>query len=184
MTTILAIENRGRVHIGSDSQASTSWSKTAIKGGKINTVGPYTFGVAGLFEMIERLKRAEWPEFAGGDAERHVVDIVLPWMLETQSKMFEDFGIDESSDNPFHRVPRSSVLLAFRGQVFPLHLEKGVSPLFRHDGKYAIGSGAEIAGGAMRATPKRSEAVVLSALRAAALDDLYTSGPFVVKTVR
>lgn len=133
--------------------------------------------------MIERLKRAEWPAFEGGDPERHVVDVVLPFLLDTQTKMFEEFGIDENSESPFQRVPRSHVLLAFKGRVFDLYLLRGRSPLFRQDGKYAIGSGGEVAGGAIRSTNKRGEAVVLRGLKAASIDDLYTSGPFVVKTV-
>src|SRR5690606_1564596 len=151
------------VILGSDSQASTRYNKTAIKGGKIVINGEYGWGLCGLFEMIERLKRAEWPDVEG-DAEQHVLNTLIPFLTNEQSKMFEEFGIDEESDNPFQPVPRSSVLLALRGKVYEIRLENGFSPLHREDGKYAIGSGTEYARGALNASRKNDRKVVLSAL--------------------
>jgi ATP-dependent protease HslVU (ClpYQ) peptidase subunit len=183
LTTIVAVADRGRVHIGSDSQVSSGHSKISLEGGKISRNGEYTWGLAGLLEMIERLKRAEWPAVEG-DVETHVREVLTPFLLETQSQMFEDFGIDENSDNPFFQAPRSTVLVTVRGKIFELHLEKGLSPLRRADGKYAIGSGSVYARGALNGTRKTGKNVVLAALEAAAENDLYTHGPFYVKTVR
>jgi ATP-dependent protease HslVU (ClpYQ) peptidase subunit len=183
MTTIVAVEDHGRVHIGSDTQVTAGFSKTSLAGGKINTVGEYTFGLAGLFELIERLKRTEWPSVEG-DVEAHVHDTLIPWLLEQQSAMFTDFGIDENSDNPFQRVPRSTVLLALRGKVYEISLEKGISPLHKGDGRYAIGSGTSYALGSLGSAKKNDRRAVLNALEAASKNDLGTSGPFVVKTVR
>lgn len=183
MTTIVAVADHGRVHIGSDSQVSSGHSKISLEGGKISRNGEYTWGLAGLLEMIERLKRTEWPAVEGDVAE-HVTNTLIPFLLEVQSKMFEEFGIDEKSDNPFQQVPRSTVLVTVRGKIFELELHPGVSPLRRADGKYAIGSGTSYARGALNASSKTDKKVVLGALEAAAQNDLYTSGPFLIKTVR
>lgn len=183
MTTLVAIKDHGRVHIGSDSQATLDRSKTAVAGGKISSTGRYTYGVAGLAEMMFRLQRTEWPTFQG-EPDKFVVDTLIPFLLDTQTNMFKEFGIDEDSENPFQQVPRSVVLLALAGEVYELYLEKGLTPLKREDGKYAVGSGSVYARGALNATSKTDRKVVLNALEAAAKNDLYTSGPFVIKTVR
>lgn len=183
MTTIVAVEDRGRVHIGSDSQATLRAEKMAIAGGKIVTKGEYTFGLAGVAEMITRLKRAEWPTVSG-DLDEFVTAELLPFLLNAQSEMFKDFGIDENSENPFQPVPRSAVLLATHGRVFELELVQGLSPLRREDGKYTIGSGSVYARGALNSSSKTDKKVVFSALEAASKNDIYTSAPFVVKTVR
>ena len=183
MTTLVAVRDHGRVHIGSDSQATLDNSKTAVAGGKITTTGRYTYGVAGLAEMMFRLQRSEWPAFSG-DPDKFVVDTLIPWLLGTQDELFADFGISEDSDNPFQQVPRSTVLLALAGEIYELQLVKGLSPLKRADGKYAVGSGSVYARGALNASSKTDKKLVLGALEAAAKNDLYTSGPFVVKTVR
>jgi ATP-dependent protease HslVU (ClpYQ) peptidase subunit len=183
LTTIVAVEDRGRVHLGSDSQATLGSSKMAIAGGKIISKDGYTFGLAGVAEMLTRLKRTDWPQVSG-DLDTFVADELLPFLLETQSTMFRDFGIDENSDNPFNQPPISAILLAVQGRVFELELVKGLSPLRREDGRYTIGSGSKYARGALGAARKNDRRTVLAALEAASKNDIYTSAPFVVKTVR
>ena len=183
MTTIIAVELKNRVIFGSDSQATSGYSKIHMDGGKIETVGEYTFGVAGVAELLLRLRRIEWP-VVEGDTDEHVHERLIPFLLEQQSQIFKDFGISEEDDNPFFSPPISSVIVSVRGRVYDLNLVKGLSPIRRAHGTYSIGSGADYALGALAGAQKLDEKAVLRALEAAARNDIGTSGPFTVKTIR
>lgn len=183
MTTIVFVETPAAVFAGSDSQVTSGHSKVPLADGKIATVGDFTFGVAGLFELLGRLQRAEWPAVEG-DTDAFVNDTLIPWLLEQQSKIFADFNISEDSDNPFFQPPRSAVLLSVRGRVYEIELVKGMTPVRNANGTYSIGSGSVYALGSLSGTSRRDKKAVLNALEAAAQNDIGTSGPFVVKTVK
>lgn len=179
MTTIVAVTDGKRVHIGSDSQATAGMRKHSIAGGKIIAVGDYTLGVAGLYDLMARLKRTEFPAVTG-DIDAHVHDTLIPFLLEQQSILLTEFEVPEEQQHQY----ASQILLALRGRVYEIALVKGVSPLQETTGRYAIGSGTTYAIGALGAAKKNTAAAVLTALQAAAKHDAGTSGPFVVKTVR
>ena len=155
--------------------------KTYMAGGKIASVGKYGFGLAGVAELFQRLKRADWPEVDRAvDPERFVNDTVLPFLLGEQSRMFQDFEVPEELRENY----ASAVMLTFSKRVFELQLVKGLSPLPEARGVYSVGSGSEYALGYLGGVTKINEETVLTALKAAAHIDGGSSGPFVVKTFR
>lgn len=178
MTTIVAVERNDRVIFGSDTQATSGSTKKAMKGGKILESGPYVFGLAGLADMIHELHFTDLPPLETDDVARHMHDVFAPYVSEVQNNLFEKLGIPAQ----YQRDYGSHLLVAVNGSVFDLRI--GGKPYQHEDGKYAIGSGSVFALGALAPVKNPGPRDVARALAAAAHNDIYTSGPFKIKTVK
>lgn len=172
MTTIIAVQNRNHVIMGSDSQVTSGHSKSAMFSGKIVESGPYTFGLAGNFYTWDALVDVEWPAPPprGSDLRRFAKTVVAPFLSEVDS---------EASGGH----PTSQVLFALQGEVF-LAQDSVLAPKV-HLGRYSIGSGSQYAMGVLNSIPRGRTTIkdVRRALEGAASSDIGTSGPFVVKKV-
>lgn len=180
MTTIVALETKGKVIFGSDTQATTGHTKFHLEGSKFFTTGPYVIGLAGLAVMIKVLQKAELPVANTSDPDGFMEEVFAPAVSDLQDKLFEKYNIPVEQGRQQYA---SSIIVGLKGRVYPIE-RIGDSEIFRNAaGIYTTGSGGEYAAAALVGRPK-TEKSVLQALQAAADIDLYTSAPFHVKTFR
>lgn len=172
MTTIVAVQNKNHVIMGSDSQVTSGHMKQAMFSGKIVANGPYTFGLAGNYFTWDALTDMLWPvpPTRGQDLRKFVRSQLAPFLDETDKEASGGSSM-------------SSILLAVYGEVFLV--ESGVVSPKVHLGRYAIGSGSLFALGALNGIGRGRATIrdVRRALESAASSDIGTSGPFVVKKV-
>lgn len=170
MTTIVGVQNdNGFCTIGADSQ-TTSGDRpyVARRAVKIATLGEYLIAPAGQGHACDVLMY-HWkpPHSRSSEPYMHMIRDVAPSIRAT----FQKFDVSFSGDESFQ------TLIAYHGQLFEIASDYTV--LVRDDGYYAIGSGAAYALGALH-----MGATVEEALEVAELNDIYTSGPMVVRTMR
>lgn len=170
MTTIVGVQEADRCIIGADSQ-TTSGDRpyTSKHTPKITIIGEYMIAAAGQGLATDVLMHHWKPPSMRTSATEylHMVRDVVPSIRAAFNKHEVTFTGDESFQ----------ALIAMHGQLFEIASDYTV--LVRDDGYYAIGSGASYALGALH-----MGATVEEALEVAELNDIYTSGPMVVRTMR
>lgn len=166
MTTIVAVENRDHILIGSDTQITAGYQSHGTESAKVFTNGEYTFGVAGRFRMLQAVKHARLPKIPEDleDVDAFVSTILGPFI----NRLEKDAKCD-----PFESV----YMTIIRGRIY---LIDGDGTYVRNQkGIYSVGSGSTYALGALSNLEREpTEADVLRALRAAEYNDIGTSGPF------
>ncbi len=157
MTAIVGVRlDDGRVLLGADSALTEGGTVTHARVKKLFRRGRAGFGCAGDFIALDRVySNLRLPSYVSGDPEAWVRKVAVPGFRNILgSKMW----------------PTLDALVAVGGQLFFLGVE-GVHGF--HDGYAAIGSGAQVAMGALYAT--RDPHV---ALRAAERHCNGVRGPF------
>lgn len=171
MTTIVAVENKGHVLIGCDSQVTAGNQKMTLEGGKIIRNGDYLIAVAGRLRMLQAMRHATLPTLGvdSTDIDAFVSLELGPAIAQVEMSV----GC----------VPgESEYLFVVKGRIYSIY---GDGTYTRNPSKhYSIGSGSPYALGALYSL--RSEASrddVERALQAAATHDIGTSAPFLVEKV-
>jgi len=174
MTTILAIQQKGKVLFGADSQVTAGNGriqrhKEMIK---ISTRGPFIIAGSGecapcdIAQHIWQQPRPQGGEWS--DLYHFMIAKVVP-SLKACFKENEYKWDVEDDESKF------CFLIAIGGQVFELADDMSIS--LTDTGFYGVGSGSSYAIGALEAGASLSEA-----LEIAARNDAYTSGPFLYYT--
>lgn len=180
MTTVVAVETKRGLIFGSDTQSTLGHTKLRKPGAKFFQHGDFVFGAAGLAEYAEELKATELSPVEG-DMHAHVTTTLAAELNAVQLQVFEQLGIEG-----FERDQAgSSLIIGAGGKLYEYYVGgQGGRPRSNGDGFVGIGSGSDYALGVLAGAPRRDEKTVLRALEASAHHDIYTSGPFHVKTFR
>jgi len=166
MTTIIAVETKKTVIVGTDTQ-STSYKKSNYpeSEGKIVQNGPYVLASAGRARMNQELKYADLPEPPTDPAllERFMATDFIDTLKELTEKAGCQLG-----ENVY--------IVVVGGRVFEYNVDFNLAK--SSNGVYTIGSGSSWAEGYLAGLDKITVRDVESALKAAAKNDPYSSGPF------
>jgi ATP-dependent protease HslVU (ClpYQ) peptidase subunit len=152
VTTIIAVETEKGVTFASDSRISgwtinDGWVSKVVKNGAI------TFGAAGYLRAIQVLQYAKLTE-PPTDSTAEAVDRYVS--LELVPAIVAAFKEVDGED----ARKRSIILLAVSGRVYQV---SGDGAWVRTaDGFYAVGSGADLALGALAAGAKPTEAIAIA----------------------
>ncbi|NKI68983.1 hypothetical protein GN109_06085 [Collimonas pratensis] len=171
MTAIVAIKHAGIVYIGGDSAGSSNSQIRVRKDCKVHKVGSVIFGFSGSFRVGQLLAHAlQFPARpAGLDAAAFMVTLVADAVREC----LKVGGCDIADGSGVE------VLIGYQGHIFNLQGDYQVEELTKPYN--AIGSGAEIALGALYATEAANMAPedrIKLALKAAEHFCTEVSGPF------
>ena len=171
MTCVIGLKDGDGVLLGADTCESTQYVKFASADAKVFRVGPFGLGACGSPRMKQLLRhqlRLPDPPKTG-----------LPRFMVTQftdavRKALSEGGWKRTSDG---REEGGEFLVALRGRLFVCDYDFQVSEM-RHD-FHAVGSGQEVALGALHATrsmkPRRR---IRTALEAAAEFAVGVRAPF------
>lgn len=151
MTTIVAVERNDKVTFAADSRVSgyqinDNWVS------KIAQNGPYTLAAAGYLRAIQILQYAKLPDPPKTEDPAMIDRFVTQEVVPAIKDAFKDDS--DTKDN--------TMLLAVSGRVYQVWTDSG-SWVRNADGNYSIGSGSDIALGALAAGAKPAEAVAIAA---------------------
>lgn len=164
MTTIIAVETKNGVIMGSDSQMTGGSAKTSLADGKIFRNGGYTIAVCGLARAIQAFKYADLPEITSGeDLDR----FMSTTFVDSVDSIYREAGLEPGS---------GEILVAYKGRVF--HYRADMTVLRDAQGIYTTGSGGNWARAYLTGLDKITARGVESALEVAAKNDVFSSGPF------
>lgn len=185
MTCIIGLEKNGVVYLGGDSQITASHTKQTRRDPKLFANGPFLIGTSGSirYNQILRYKftppahhPAEKPDFEFMVVD--VVDAVMQCMEEAGFLRLKDGVKDTASDENY-----GYALFAYHGNLYYFGADFQMGNC--EDGYDAIGSGHQVALGAMYAlinsgmklTP---EDCILKSLEAAAHINTTVGPPYVI----
>ena len=174
MTTILAVQKKGKVTFGADSQVTAANGRVQKHTQMIKISQRGVFLIAGSGEcspcdIVQHIWKPPSPKGMEWDNLYHfLIGKVVP-SLKACFKQQEYKWDREDEETKFH------FLLALGGQVFELADDMSVSMDER--GFYGVGSGSSYGIGALEAG-----ASIEKALEIAAKNDAYTSAPFTYYT--
>lgn len=164
MTTIIAVETKNGVIMGSDSQMTGGGAKTSLADGKVFRNGGYAIAVCGRARAIQAFKYAELPELLPGeDLDR----FMSTSFVNAVAEVYESAGLEPDS---------GEILVAYKGRVF--HYRADMTVLRDATGIYTTGSGGDWARAYLTGLDKITVRGVESALKVAAKNDAFSSGPF------
>lgn len=164
MTLVVGLAHESRVYIGTDSAEAGASNLTIRRDPQVVWKGSFLFGFPGVFRL-ENLVRYRLPvpedepaTDVRGFLALHVAETVRAWIREELVEPQVRAATDEIA---------GIMLVGYRGRLFMIGSDGQVVEAF--DGYDALGTGDEVALGAMRATRRESpEDRVYSALHAAA----------------
>ena len=167
MTTIVAIQYPNKVVMGADSQTTgesgTIYRHESVK--KIVANGKFLIagsGDASPSDICQYVWEAPTPR---GVEWNDLYKFMITKAMPSLKQCFKDADYKSDSDSSF------SFLFAIGGEVFDV--SEDFSVLKKQNGIYGIGSGSNVAIGAIQ-----QGATIERALEIAAENDAYTSGPF------
>ncbi len=171
MTTVAAIQYHDRVELAADAKV-TSNSTYLGDVDKIFTNGPVTFGCSGLLRAINLLSAMDIPALGESDyTESWLTNELMPALL---ARFKDNSSLVVKDGSATHN---NSLIVVVRGEAFYVGTDFG---WFRaKSGFYAVGSGNELALGALHAGVSAEKAVEI-----ASLIDHNTGGAIQKVTVR
>ncbi len=184
MTCIVGLVHQGKVIIGADSQASKGYvvSTLAPSTPKVFRLGEMVIGVCGSLRTLQLLRFAltlpSHPE------SRDVMAYIAVDVANAVRECLKSAGnAKKDSDQENHE---SELLIAYRGRLYSLHSDYSVMEVA--DGYYAVGSGAELAMGALHMSTHMGDLVapkqrVRWALEASAAFNHGVSAPFILEVL-
>lgn len=176
MTCIVGVEHNGKVIIGGDSAGTDSWGRQHVRADeKVFKVGEFAYGFCGSFRAGQLLRfRVEPPAFNEGQSLYEY--LATNFVDELRNRL--GLGGTRRVENGVESQG-SAFLVGARGQLFMVMGDFQVGRTV--DGYAAVGSGQEVAVGALHATaglrmtPRRR---LTLALDAAAYFDSAVAPPF------
>jgi ATP-dependent protease HslVU (ClpYQ) peptidase subunit len=175
MTTIVAIETSSGVTIGADSKVTDStgahWIHRDAK--KITKVGKYLIAGSGDVDALDIAHHLWTPPTPTVKDKKDIYHFIIAKVIPSLKRAMKD--------NDYKIIPdkdedeRFNLIIAVEGRVF--EVADGFSVVMREDGIYGIGSGSNLARGALYAG-----ATIEQALTIAATHDIYTAPPFLILT--
>lgn len=181
MTCIIGLIHDGKVFMGGDSAASAGWTVYTLSSRKVfHTPGGFLMGYTGTIRTAQVLRYAfvppEHPE--GMDTDTYLATLFIDALREATRLAGNELKRDEQESIT------GAFLVGYRGRLFHICSDFGFTELV--EGFNCIGSGGEVALGAMYATtgmPLEPQKRMMLALEAAASFCLGVRGPFYVETL-
>lgn len=175
MTCIVGLEDKGLVYIGGDSAGISGLSISIRADEKVFINGPFVMGFTSSFRMGQLLRyKFDPPNHPNGiDDMRYMVTT----FIDSIRKCFFDNGFGSREDNQ-----GGTFLVGYKGKLYTIEADFQVA---RATVPYdAVGSGTDLALGAMHATPKKKPIDrIKGALEAASTFNAGVSAPFLVLSV-
>mgnify|MGYP001614641810 CR=1 FL=1 len=177
MTCIVGIANGAKVYMGADSMVSDCWMKSTMAEGKLWKSGGMLFGSCGLIRTLQVLRHHLTVPMRADtqDIDEYLVATLMPAVMATLAEQ----GLFTKSG---HVRGGNSFMLGYSGNLYSI--DPSLAVQICADGYGAEGSGAQVALGALHATPALSPKQRLTrALEAAAYHELHVAPPFVIQSV-
>lgn len=181
MTVIAGIAQGGLVYMGGDSQATASWSATTRIDRKVWVDGEWVFGYSGGPRVAQLLR---WDFDRPTLKDEQPIEAYLATdftkayrtVLREGGALKTENGIDEADD-------KTRLMLGHAGRLFVIHSDFQVAETT--DGYAAIGSGDDLALGALYATRRQRDPRrrIRIALEAAAKFNIGCGPPFTVADI-
>jgi ATP-dependent protease HslVU (ClpYQ) peptidase subunit len=156
LTTIIAIEREDRVTIAADSRVSGR----SVNDGWVQKIvhnGAFTFAAAGYLRAIQVLEYAHLPQPPETNENGAIDRFVSIELVPALEDAFEGLSTDSEAKD------HSSILVIVRGRVY--EITGGDMAWTRSNrGIYGIGSGSELAIGAVEAGASPVEAIRIAAI--------------------
>lgn len=181
MTVIVAARTKGSgVVMAADSQTSAGWEKIQADRTKLWTAGQYLVGAAGCVRTAQVVKHfTTWPKWRDGeddDREAFLVKQIVPAIRRAVS----DQGVLDTSKG-VHTLA-VTLLVAWGDNI--AEISGNGCALMPRSGRYAIGSGAAEALGALGDAGPWTRAEVVEAARRSTITAHGCDGPIVVGDTR
>lgn len=178
MTCIVGLEHGGKVYLGGDSAGVSGWGITHRADEKVFTNGKFIMGFCGSFRMGQLLRYSFNPpkkKPKQPDMEYLVIDV-----MNEVRKCFREGGILEKASGV---ESGGNWMLGFNGKLYEIGSDFQVG--LSLNGYQAIGSGDDLALGAMYATKNYDDPKerILLALSAAAHHSGGVAPPFTVLSI-
>ena len=176
MTAIAAVTDGRRVWIGGDSAGVAGLSLIQRADEKVWTDKGMVFGFSGSFRMGQLLRYALTvpPRTEGDDVAR--------WMttsfIDSVRRTMKEGGL-ATVDKGVEELP-GSFLLGYQGRIYNIDIDLQVG--YAIHGFDAIGSGADVALGALAVAKGEPRARVLRSLQTAEMFNAGVRGPFIVRS--
>jgi ATP-dependent protease HslVU (ClpYQ) peptidase subunit len=169
MTTIVAVVKNGNVTMGADSQVTDdSRPNMHARMEKITKNNGWLIAGSGDSTPCDIFQHIFIPPVPNSNERKDLYKFMITKFVPAMREALEENGWKEDDKDPSSGF---SMLFAFDGEVFDIGSDFSV--LLNSDGIYGVGNGSKIAIGALYAG-----ASVEKALEIAAINDIYTSGPF------
>lgn len=179
MTAIVGLVHDDRVYIGGDSAGVSGWQLTVRADAKVFRNGPYVFGFTTSFRMGQLIRYGlvpPKPPAAGKNLDRFMATVFVDAVRDCLKKggwAKKDADREEGGD----------FLAGVNGRLFTVYSDYQVAEAA--DGYAAVGSGRELAVGALFATPgQKPRKRVALALTCAERHCAGVRGPFVTVSTR
>jgi ATP-dependent protease HslVU (ClpYQ) peptidase subunit len=168
MTCIVGLVDKGDVYVGGDSAGVAGLSISIRADEKVFVNGPFIMGFTTSFRMGQLLRYKFNP--AVQTVNQNDMQYMVTTFIDTARKCFEDNGFGDKSEG-------GTFLVGYHGQLYTINSDFQVGiPADRYD---AVGSGSDLALGAMYATPKLTPIKRLTvALEAASAFNAGVAPPF------
>ena len=168
MTTIVGIEYPDRVEMMADSQISylnRSFHHDDIV--KIVKLEDYLFGICGHFVAMQTIQNFWNPPKVPKKLKGSLLSFVITQVIPSLKDIIEEHSL------AFNKEDQDSfcILLAVKGQLFEIDQDFSVSR--NNKNRYAIGTGADFALGALDAGSSIDQAMIIAASL-----DIFTAEPF------
>ena len=173
MTTIVAIQNPDGVLFGADSLVTAGRKYNHPRMVKISQRGQFVIAGSGLSSYCDVAQHIWNPPAPTASDKKDLYHFVIAKVIPSLKSCFKDNDLKLDGDKDDE--PRFAFLIAVGGEVFDIADDFAVS--LTSSGFYGVGSGANIAIGALEAG-----ASVEYALEIAARHDPYTAAPFLYLT--
>ncbi len=191
MTCIVGLIHEKKVYIGADSAGSNSIGQQAIRADKKNFVvktptgAPFLFGCTSSFRMIQLLQFHLTLPYYSSTASDEDDDPLFRYMatafIDAVRSCFKEGGYAKKDDE---REEGGFFLVGCFGRLFCVQSDYQIEEVACSYN--AVGSGGEIALGALHATQSLDippEQRIILALEASATHNAYVRGPYLLKTV-
>lgn len=176
MTCIAGIVQEGRIVVGGDSQATSGWSRTTRVDAKVWVHDGWALGYAGGPRVAQLLRwDLDWPPLKDEQSvEAYLAtDFAKAYraVLREGGALKTENGIEQADDT-------TRLMVGHRGRLFVIHSDFQVAETT--DGYAAIGSGDDLALGALYATRRQRDPGrrLRTALEAAERYNMGVRGPF------
>lgn len=171
MTCIVGLVHEGKVYMGADSQAASSWDKRTVRHPKIFQTGPFLIGYTTSFRMGQLLQyRLEVKPQGSEDDYAYMATS----FVEAVREVLKDYGFAKVEHN---QEEGGTFLIGYKGKLYGLQDDMAV--LDYMDSYSAVGCGRAYALGVMEAlSDKPPKFRVKQALAISALFSNGVSPPF------